>query len=220
MIDAYSPKFGIEVLKDEYEMGMVKGIYNNETIVKDNIYMNEGDMMPEKIITFSGKPVITEKSLIDDRVIVGGYISCEVVYKTNDEEKYLEKVSGDIPFNVGIEANGVNENMKALVKASIESMEVAIEANTIAIKANLNMCAKVLYEVRKEFVKDVLEGSEEEIQKNASITIYIISEGDTLWNLAKKYSTTVDEIVRINEIEDPNFLMAGEKILIPGRAIV
>lgn len=110
--------------------------------------------------------------------------------------------------------------MKALVKASIESMEVAIEANTIAIKANLNMCAKVLYEVRKEFVKDVLEGSEEEIQKNASITIYIISEGDTLWNLAKKYSTTVDEIVRINEIEDPNFLMAGEKILIPGRAIV
>lgn len=220
VIDAYSPKFAIDVLKDEYEMGMIKGIYNNETIVKDNIYMNEGDMIPEKIITFSGKPVITEKSLVDDRVIVSGYISCEVVYKTNDEDRYLEKVSGDIPFNVGIEANGVNENMKALVKANIESMEVAIEANTIAIKANLNMCAKVLYEVRKEFVKDVLEGSEEKIEKKASITIYIISEGDTLWNLAKKYSTTVDEIVRINEIEDPNYLVTGEKLLIPGRAIV
>lgn len=219
VIDAYSPKFPIEILKDECEIGMIQGVYNTESIVKDNIYMNEGDMMPERIITFSGKAIITEKSITDDKIMVGGYVSVNVIYKINDEEKYLDKVSGDIPFNISIEANGVNDNMKALVKANIENMDVAIEANTIAVKATLTMTAKVLFEVKKEFVKDVLEGDGEEVEKKASITIYVVSKGDTLWNLAKKYSTTVDEIIRINELEDGNSLIPGEKLLIPGRAV-
>lgn len=219
VIDAYSPKFPIEILKDECEIGMIQGVYNTESIVKDNIYMNEGDMMPERIITFSGKAIITEKSITDDKIMVGGYVSVNVIYKINDEEKYLDKISGDIPFNISIEANGVNDNMKALVKANIENMDVAIEANTIAVKATLTMTAKVLFEVKKEFVKDVLEGDGEEVEKKASITIYVVSKGDTLWNLAKKYSTTVDEIIRINELEDGNSLIPGEKLLIPGRAV-
>ncbi len=219
VIDAYSPKFPIEISKDECEMGMIQGIYNTESIVKDNIYMNEGDMMPERIVTFSGKAIITEKSVADDKIIVGGYINVNIIYKTNDEDKYLDKVSGDIPFNVAIEASGADDKMKALVKANIENMDVAIEANTIAVKATLTMTAKVLFEIKKEFVKDILEGDGEEVKKKASITIYVIDKGDTLWNLAKKYNTTMDEIMRMNELEGDNSLIPGERLLIPGRAV-
>lgn len=56
-------------------------------------------------------------------------------------------------------------------------------------------------------------------EKKASITIYVIGKGDTFWNLAKKYNTTVDDLIKINKIEDPEHIEEGQKLIIPGRAI-
>ena len=44
---------------------------------------------------------------------------------------------------------------------------------------------------------------------------YVIKPGDTLYNLAKRYNTNVDEIKRINNL-NTNMLKIGETILIPG----
>lgn len=43
---------------------------------------------------------------------------------------------------------------------------------------------------------------------------YIIKPGDTLYNIAKRYNTNVDEIKRINNL-NTNMLKIGETILIP-----
>ena len=102
--DAYSPKVNLELSKNPSRLGILEGVYNNESIVKDNIYINENNMMPDKIITASGDVVITEKSVEENKIMIGGYIRINVIYKTNDESKYLDKVSGDIPFNISIDA--------------------------------------------------------------------------------------------------------------------
>ena len=44
-------------------------------------------------------------------------------------------------------------------------------------------------------------------------------KGDTLWNLAKKYNTTIEELVKINDIENPDVIIVGQKLIIPGRAV-
>ena len=56
--------------------------------------------------------------------------------------------------------------------------------------------------------------------KKASIIIYIVQSGDTLWKIAKKYSTTVDKLMEINEIEIPELIKPGDKIIIEGRAVI
>ena len=43
---------------------------------------------------------------------------------------------------------------------------------------------------------------------------YVIKPGDTLYNIAKRYNTNVDEIKRINNL-NTNMLKIGETILIP-----
>ena len=43
---------------------------------------------------------------------------------------------------------------------------------------------------------------------------YVVQPGDTLWNLAKKFNTTVDDIVKINDIENPDLIYPGQKLLI------
>jgi LysM repeat protein len=45
---------------------------------------------------------------------------------------------------------------------------------------------------------------------------YEIQRGDTLWDLARKYGTTVDEIMRLNpHIKDRNKIYAGRTITLP-----
>ena len=44
---------------------------------------------------------------------------------------------------------------------------------------------------------------------------YTIVKGDTLGKLAKRYGTTVDELVRINHIKNRNLIITGHTLLIP-----
>ena len=76
-----------------------------------------------------------------------------------------------------------------------------------------------MYEMNKEFISDIVEEEGDMPEKNASITIYVVGEGDTFWDLAKKYNTTVSDLIKINKIEDPEHIEDCKKIIIPGRAI-
>jgi len=44
---------------------------------------------------------------------------------------------------------------------------------------------------------------------------YIVQAGDTLWSIAKKYNTTVDELMRINNLSN-SILSIGQKLIVPG----
>ncbi|MDO4544635.1 MAG: GH25 family lysozyme [Bacillota bacterium] len=45
--------------------------------------------------------------------------------------------------------------------------------------------------------------------------VYTVRPGDTLWGLSREYGTTVDELVRLNDIANPNLIYVGQKLLIP-----
>ncbi len=48
---------------------------------------------------------------------------------------------------------------------------------------------------------------------------YTVKSGDTLSGIADLFGVTVDDIVRINNIADPNSLSEGQVLTIPGRPI-
>lgn len=50
-----------------------------------------------------------------------------------------------------------------------------------------------------------------------TIQIYVVKRGDTLNDIAMRFKTTVNEIIRTNEIETPNQLVIGQTIVIPIR---
>ena len=109
--------------------------------------------------------------------------------------------------------------MKAITKTTLESLETNIEANTIAVKANVALSAKVFDEVNKEFISDAIEGEGELNNKKASIIIYVVGKDDTLWNLAKKYNCTVSDLMNMNDLDSSDAIEEGIKLIIPGRAV-
>ncbi len=45
--------------------------------------------------------------------------------------------------------------------------------------------------------------------------LYVVQDGDNLWDIAQRFSTPVDAIVAANELEDPEELELGQELLIP-----
>ena len=48
----------------------------------------------------------------------------------------------------------------------------------------------------------------------AGAVIYMVQKGDSLWKIAKKYRTTVNDILAVNDIENPDLIYPGQKLLI------
>lgn len=48
--------------------------------------------------------------------------------------------------------------------------------------------------------------------------IYVIQKGDHLWQLSQRFGTTINQIVALNDLPNPNALVIGQAILIPDPA--
>ena len=127
--------------------------------------------------------------------------------------------NGEIPFTSVLDIKGTKPDMNVIAKVQLETIDGTVEANTIAIRATLTVSVKVLYNVDKNWVVDVVQNKEEKKEKQSSVTIYVVNKGDTLWELAKKFNTTMDELIRINEMDNPDVINIGQRIIVPGRAI-
>lgn len=216
--DAYSTKFPIELKREDYDISLIHSVKSIESIIKDNLYIKEGDLKPEKIELVGANVVVSDKNLQDGKVNIEGLINTVVLYKASSEEKGYGSISGNIPFTIALDLNNTIDKMKGIIKCDLESIEASIEANTIAIKATVNASTKVTYDINKKFISDVIEIDGDLEKKNSSIIIYVLGENENLWKLAKKFNTTVDDLVKINEIEDLEAISEGDKLIIPGKA--
>lgn len=53
------------------------------------------------------------------------------------------------------------------------------------------------------------------IEEKKETNVYVVKKGDTLSEIAKKYNTTVDTLVKLNNIKNKNVINIGQKIILP-----
>ena len=64
-------------------------------------------------------------------------------------------------------------------------------------------------------VIDTINKEEKQNEDTYSMVIYFVKSGDTLWKIAKQFGSTVEDIVRVNGIENPDVLQEGKQLFIP-----
>jgi peptidoglycan DL-endopeptidase LytE len=46
-------------------------------------------------------------------------------------------------------------------------------------------------------------------------SVHVIEPGDTLWDLSRRYGTSVEALAALNQLDDPNYIRAGDDLLLP-----
>ena len=217
--DAYSPEKSLNLIKEKAEFKIRLGEGFTEAISKENISV-EGDE-PVQIISTRGEVVSVDSKISGSNINIDGILKVKCLYKTINADVGYGALDVELPFSACIEIANLTDEMEVCIKSTLESLESAIEAGTIALKGIISFNAKALYKEVKEYIHCIEEDEEEDVEpKKASVVIYVIQCGDTIWKLAKKYKTTMESIATINGIDLEDELMIGTKIIIPGRAII
>ncbi|WP_408955237.1 L,D-transpeptidase family protein [Natroniella sp. ANB-PHB2] len=63
-------------------------------------------------------------------------------------------------------------------------------------------------EIRQQQTKDTNN-------PDSNFTYYTVQQGDTLYQIAKKFNTTVQQLVQLNNLTNQNLIYPGQKIKIP-----
>ena len=105
--------------------------------------------------------------------------------------------------------------------------EVFIPDSVDTLKTNKIGFKVYVYELDKEITVEELQDEYNiniykddnvivvEDKEEYSIIVYFVKAGDTLWNIAKKFRSTVENIKQINNIEDEDKLAINQQLFIP-----
>ena len=159
---------------------------------------------------------IDEYKLLTDGIKIEGVITADALYISSNDTHPVNSTFLMFPFQYVIEMPGIHEQANYEVTASLEQITInLIDTSEFEIKATVNLCA-IAFENKKGYVIQELSLSaldSEKMQNLPGMVGYIVKEGDTLWDIAKQYYTTVDSIVRCNHLESEE-LHDKDKLLI------
>jgi LysM repeat protein len=217
VIDAYSPEQRYEMEKQTVKAISFFGEGAESEAIKERITLPNDAKPLNKIKNMIVKPIITDTKVVEDKVVVEGIANCCIIYTVALEEGGIISYEEDIPFKSMIDIPGTKIDMTADVDINVCDIgfEAASDKN-IDVKMIVHSAAKVYSKDSCDIAKGALEAELPDSIKNMpSIVIYSVQNKDTLWKIAKKYSTTVDDIVTLNNIENQDNLEIGNKLLIP-----
>lgn len=68
----------------------------------------------------------------------------------------------------------------------------------------------------EEIIMDKIKMNDDMMEEvtGGSVLPYVVQPGDSLNSIAKKYNVSMDQLVKWNNIKDPNFLTVGQQLKI------
>ncbi len=106
-----------------------------------------------------------------------------------------------------VEAGGIDSDCRYYLQSDIEQLStMMLDSNDIEVKVVINLNALVMREHKSAVVNAIREEplDMEEVRAMPGIVCYMVQEDDTLWDIAKRFYTTVDEIIKLNDLPSEN----------------
>lgn len=214
--DVYSLKQNLIPKKEEISFESL--LMKNDAVCKVTAQMTleENQEKILQICSCEGKAHIEELEQRQDGIYVEGMLEVELIYITTDDQMPVSAIRQLYPFEQMIELPKTESKIRIEQECSVVQLLAAMQDQTHAeIKALIGINILAFAKGEEEHIVEVREEllNIEELQKLPGLVGYIAKKGDTLWEVAKKYHTTMDAIMETNRKKEEN-LQAGEKLLI------
>ena len=121
-----------------------------------------------------------------------------------------------VPFSYLMESNTTSPDMNCDLTYTVEQLSIGLLGNDeIEVKAVLAFNSFLKRPVQINNIEEIQSApvNIEELEKRPGVIGYIVKDGDELWDLAKRYSTTIEGIMEVNQLEKSE-IKTGDRILI------
>lgn len=207
--DFYSTKNKLNYDKTEVAVIKNKELIEKQITLKENIGSIDDN---NKIISYKIDTNHLNTKITGNNLYVDGPLKITVVFQNNDN-KMLESKTFDLLVNSNLNLGKEIDEKNTNIDITVLNKSVLLQNGNVEADVVLNVALDV-QNVDKVIVIGNIEEESINPDEFDSMYMYIVKKGDTLWDIAKKYKTTVDKIANINNIVDENKIDIGQKLLI------
>ena len=210
--DLYSPEKEVKFKQRE-----IKAMTGTENI-KDLVQINEQVQIPEiighRLYDVEVNPMITSENILNDKIVYDGNVELKFMFEA-ETTAMIDIKTIELPFNLSTDVKKIDKqsNLSTNISASTQDFIIGQNGN-IDCRVNLEFEISVSKSRTVNIIED-LNIEESTTEKNYSMVIYFVKQGDTLWEIAKKFRSTVEDITEVNGIEDANKIKIGQQLFIP-----
>lgn len=210
--DLYSPTIDLTFSQRKISTMTEKVSRTKEFTITNNI--NTDGISSENVLDVEVRSVINKQQITTTKIIYEGELEVNFIFEDgNNISSKLTK----IPFDYSVENELQNDKINVDTRSIVNNTNFDFNGNSI--KASVDMTFNI--EASKNSNINIIENIQihENRQPNGedydSLILYIVQKGDTLWKIAKKFRSTIDDLARVNGIEDRDKIDVGQKIYIP-----
>ena len=219
----------IEILSDIYgvtkevktqchrcNLNRVLACVTGKTKVTDHIRVPGGSAAILQILHSEAQVCQIQQSIVENGVLVKGGIQVKVMYITGDDENPYACVNAQIPYQYVLEVPGIGPEDMGKVRGQVEQLQVTmLDGEEMDVKAVLCFSTVVFSNMGMDLIGELqvnaLDGAV--MSGLPGMVIYVVKEGDNLWNIGKKYYMTVERLRELNHLSSDE-LQIGQKLLI------
>lgn len=209
--DAYSTESEIEAKYTPVEFVKLESLINESVICKQSFDISS--MKPKKLYAFTVSVPESRCLTCKDKITVKGKIPVNLIVIDEDGIPAFCEREAEFEFSKPFEEA---ESLNCNPQVSLGGCSVNLTGDGKAdFKAELVVSAAVSKCVREKVLTSVtLEEGKGKKDKKPSVVIYFCSGGESVWEIARKYNTTVEEIMQENDL-GADYLENKRMLLIP-----
>ena len=183
--------------------------------IKEICNIGEQISIPEmgnnQLFTVQTTTNILNTNIRNGKIIYEGELNLEFLYSINNS---VESRITNLPFNFEVKSDNIDEGCMVDTNIDIKRDDFVLNLGNIDVSIELEFNISISKNERLNIIDEI---SIEETRENNiySMVIYFVRPGDTLWKIAKKFKSTVEDIARVNGIENVNKIVPGQQLYIP-----
>ena len=189
---------------------------------RDTTRIPEGNPDIARVISASGNIRSGSVDVDAERggVLISGIIDANVIYVAALPQQPVYFAPATIRFSSFLSFPQVRSNMRAFADIDIVSISASqISEREISVRATLDVNILVTERVRVPVITGISDRPVEVPRPTPptgdGYISYVVRAGDTLFIIAQRYGVSVERLIAINNISNPENIQVGQTLLIP-----
>ena len=195
--DTYSTDYETDTQFDPVEFMQVSHTVRENVLCKHNLDLSS--MKPQKLYTFSVMAPESKCCIQDDKIIVIGKIPVNLIVMDSDGVPMLCEREAEFECVKNIDDG---ENLVFDPYVSIGGCSASLNSDgSVEFKAEVLINGQVMKRVgERVLVSLATKDASMKKDKKSCVVVYFCSGDESVWEIARKYNTTVEEIMEENEL--------------------
>ena len=219
--------YDTEILEDIYFPGKKCDVKSERKTLKKSIWegtsresfknictLPKDEKGISRIFSVTSCPVINEYITNENSITLKGTLTFSVLYLNSENSLNSHTCRFEFSHKAQTDTSSENINYECDISVLGTNFNICSE-NEIEVRTNVEFFMRLTEDFTLDIITDCSAYENEADNSLPQLIIYFVQKGDTLWDIAKRYNTTIKRIKDANRIE--TISSPGEKLLIPAR---